>query len=198
MKPPPHCPSTGSLTDIEVAVTAPVSSVLPLAWTHLPTFSAVAVAFCVVVYVVEPVTRTLTVVVLGLALPCVGRNAATVNPSFVTDLTSPTVPNPDRPAPLPGPPLGMPLGAPPGISEGRPLGAPLGRSDGPSPTPPGRPRIPHEPSVPALTRTAEAVTGPLSVLLPEPEESVVTTTQDPTCTPASEVFTSALMAVAPV
>jgi hypothetical protein len=101
-----HWPFVAGEIAIEVAVTAPVSSVAPRAATHLPTASACAVAALVVVYVVDPVSVTLTerVVVVGVpdgveaalggpdAVPTpVTVTAATTNPDAETEVTWPNV-----------------------------------------------------------------------------------------------------------
>ena len=63
-----HWPFVAGEIAIVAALTAPVSSVVPRAATHFPTASADAFAAVVVVYVVEPVSVTVTerVVALGV------------------------------------------------------------------------------------------------------------------------------------
>ena len=117
---------------IEVAVTAPVSSAAPMAWTHLPMARSVAAAKVVCVYVVVPLTSTVLVVVALV----VGLVALTTIVEPLTEVTLPDAPPnpPARPAPVRVGALPLP-GGDAGVPD-PPLAPPLNRPPPPPPNPP--------------------------------------------------------------
>jgi hypothetical protein len=105
---------TGLVIRTLVAVTVPVESAVPCAFTHRPTFTDCAVVDCdVLIFVCAP-TVTVRLVVDPVAAPGCRAAITTLDPEI--EETVPVANPPWRPGP--------PAGAPPGRC---PVGAPLGR-----------------------------------------------------------------------
>lgn len=193
-----HWPDTDGVTEIEDAATAPVSSALPMAVTHTPTFTADAVTDFCAVKVVALVTVTVTGVVVAVVpepLAALDGRASgiTTNPVDDTALTVPFAPRlKARSPPRPNPPVGAPEGLP--VAPALPDPPP--RPAKPPPGPPAKPPpTPHFPSVAGKISTVAAVTVVTAVVGVEVDGGLEVVlgagramTQSPTFTAAAETL----------
>lgn len=193
-----HWPATAGVTEIEDAATAPVSSALPIAVTHTPTFTADAVTDSCAVKVVVLVTVTVTgvdvaVVPEPVAAPDWRASGVTTKPVDDTALTVPFAPRlKARPPPWPNPPVGEPEGLP----EAPALPDPPPRPAKPPPAPRAKPPpAEHFPSVAGKIATVAAVTVVTAVVGVEVDGGLEVVlgagramTQSPTFTAAAETL----------
>jgi hypothetical protein len=192
-KPAEQLPSTFASIAMLLAVTAPVSSVFPMAVTHSPTASAVEVAVTVFEYFVDGVVVTVMLVTVGEAdadgealEPKARRRLSTTKLLPSTFVINPSAPKAPRLKPL-APGERVPLG--------RGAGVPLSNRPAKPFAPPPKPPV-QEPLTGSLSTTAAAATVALDDdAAAEVFEPVAgrATAHIPTCTSAAVAATVFVM-----